>query len=204
MKTQKGISTIAGITIFIVVAAFAFGGVFAYEYYLKSQIPNPNDQQNPNDQNQTACTTDAKICPDGSSVGRSGPNCEFTACPIVNQTAEWKTFTSDKYSFEIKFPINEMLSQDDISMQERDFYKDSSYKEIFVAMLKYGCDLYVYPNIDDNFLSIIKDTKTYQLSILEHDGKKYYIGYRAASSAVRESDCISAYNQILPTFKFTN
>ena len=27
------------------------------------------------------CTMDAKLCPDGSSVGRSGPNCEFAPCP---------------------------------------------------------------------------------------------------------------------------
>lgn len=27
------------------------------------------------------CTMDAKLCPDGSSVGRTGPNCEFAACP---------------------------------------------------------------------------------------------------------------------------
>lgn len=28
-----------------------------------------------------ACQMDAKICPDGTSVGRSGPNCEFEPCP---------------------------------------------------------------------------------------------------------------------------
>ncbi len=28
-----------------------------------------------------ACTLDAKICPDGSAVGRVGPNCEFAPCP---------------------------------------------------------------------------------------------------------------------------
>lgn len=28
-----------------------------------------------------ACTMDAKICPDGSAVGRVAPNCEFAACP---------------------------------------------------------------------------------------------------------------------------
>src|SRR3989344_288898 len=28
-----------------------------------------------------ACTMEAKLCPDGSYVGRTGPNCEFTACP---------------------------------------------------------------------------------------------------------------------------
>jgi hypothetical protein len=30
---------------------------------------------------QKACTTEAKLCPDGSAVGRSGPNCEFAPCP---------------------------------------------------------------------------------------------------------------------------
>jgi hypothetical protein len=28
-----------------------------------------------------ACTMDAKVCPDGSYVGRVGPACEFAACP---------------------------------------------------------------------------------------------------------------------------
>lgn len=27
------------------------------------------------------CTQEAKLCPDGSYVGRTGPNCEFTLCP---------------------------------------------------------------------------------------------------------------------------
>jgi len=30
--------------------------------------------------NQTACTLEAKLCPDGTSVGRSGPSCAFAAC----------------------------------------------------------------------------------------------------------------------------
>lgn len=34
----------------------------------------------PSDQ-PIACSTEAKICPDGSGVGRTGPNCEFAACP---------------------------------------------------------------------------------------------------------------------------
>ncbi len=29
----------------------------------------------------SACTEDAKICPDGSAVGRTGPNCTFAPCP---------------------------------------------------------------------------------------------------------------------------
>ncbi len=30
-----------------------------------------------------ACTEEAKMCPDGSSVGRTGPACAFTACPTT-------------------------------------------------------------------------------------------------------------------------
>ncbi len=33
-------------------------------------------------QKPKACTKEAKICPDGSAVGRTGPNCEFTPCPL--------------------------------------------------------------------------------------------------------------------------
>lgn len=35
-----------------------------------------------------ACTQEAKICPDGSAVGRTGPNCEFAECPIIATTSE--------------------------------------------------------------------------------------------------------------------
>lgn len=32
-----------------------------------------------------ACTQEAKICPDGSAVGRVGLKCEFTACPEIEK-----------------------------------------------------------------------------------------------------------------------
>jgi len=37
---------------------------------------------------KVACTMEAKMCPDGSAVGRTGPNCEFAPCPtpIEGQT----------------------------------------------------------------------------------------------------------------------
>jgi hypothetical protein len=31
-----------------------------------------------------ACTMEAKICPDGTSVGREGPSCAFSPCPASN------------------------------------------------------------------------------------------------------------------------
>lgn len=33
------------------------------------------------DEPMVACTMDARECPDGSYVGRVGPNCEFAPCP---------------------------------------------------------------------------------------------------------------------------
>ena len=35
-----------------------------------------------------ACSMEAKICPDGTAVGRSGPDCQFTPCPISTTTPE--------------------------------------------------------------------------------------------------------------------
>ncbi len=36
------------------------------------------------DSGSVVCTMEAKICPDGSAVGRAGPKCEFAKCPEVS------------------------------------------------------------------------------------------------------------------------
>ena len=33
------------------------------------------------------CTEEAKVCPDGSTVAREGPDCEFPACPGEDEAA---------------------------------------------------------------------------------------------------------------------
>lgn len=57
---------------------------------------------------QIACTQEAKICPDGSSVGRTGPACEFAACPVfapaVDETTDWKTATDAQTGDTFKYP----------------------------------------------------------------------------------------------------
>ncbi len=37
-----------------------------------------------------ACTMEAMVCPDGSAVGRTGPNCAFAPCPTP-ATAQTQT-----------------------------------------------------------------------------------------------------------------
>lgn len=41
------------------------------------------------------CTMEAKICPDGSSVGRTGLNCEFAPCPLPLPTIPVATPSSN-------------------------------------------------------------------------------------------------------------
>ena len=50
-----------------------------------------------------ACTMEAKICPDGSAVGRTGPNCEFALCPQSKTDFSWK-FTEVESKNEIDPP----------------------------------------------------------------------------------------------------
>ena len=39
------------------------------------------------------CTAEAKMCPDGSYVGRTGPRCQFAECPSSSGTTVIKTDT---------------------------------------------------------------------------------------------------------------
>lgn len=40
------------------------------------------------DREIVACTMEAKLCPDGSAVGRIGPDCEFAMCPELGREAK--------------------------------------------------------------------------------------------------------------------
>ena len=60
-----------------------------------------------------ACTMDAKMCPDGSYVGRTGPNCEFVCSSSNSSNADLKKFSS---SDEIKeYLKTKTQSQDSFS-----------------------------------------------------------------------------------------
>ncbi len=37
---------------------------------------------------EVACPADALLCPDGSAVGRTGPNCTFAPCPFATEVLE--------------------------------------------------------------------------------------------------------------------
>ena len=43
-----------------------------------------NREQLKEQKKPVACMQESKVCSDGSFVGRTGPNCEFAACPVIN------------------------------------------------------------------------------------------------------------------------
>lgn len=50
------------------------------------------------------CTLEAKLCPDGSYVGRSGPLCEFAKCPVINVPEDWKAVTDTATGITLRYP----------------------------------------------------------------------------------------------------
>lgn len=66
------------IALILIALAFLVGFIFYFFY----PTPQKYDSGEGGGNEPVACTMEAKLCPDGSYVGRAGPNCEFEACPI--------------------------------------------------------------------------------------------------------------------------
>jgi hypothetical protein len=61
------------------------GGFYAYKNNVFGNYAGGDDEG-------VVCTMEAKLCPDGVTyVGRSGPKCEFAACPSVEATSTTTT-----------------------------------------------------------------------------------------------------------------
>jgi hypothetical protein len=75
---------LAGIVLLILLGI----GGFIYRYEVQSAkiqgTPGATSGITSQSNGSEACTQDAKVCPDGSAVGRTGPNCSFAVCPLPN------------------------------------------------------------------------------------------------------------------------
>ncbi len=76
--------------------------------------------QAPITQQPQACTMEAKLCPDGSSVGRTGPNCEFAQCPSVLEGYSTSTGT-------VTIPTDSTLVSDTSNTNTMEFDAQKQY-----------------------------------------------------------------------------
>lgn len=93
-------------------------------------------------QNSKACTQEAKICPDGTSVSRMGTNCEFAPCPGQNvpqtnlpaQTAPMGQngliYANTDYGFKLTLP--EGFEKYKIMVEKEPFEKGKSYVSVML------------------------------------------------------------------------
>lgn len=117
---------------------------------------------------QVVCTQDAKQCPDGSYVSRTGPNCEFASCQeMADETADWKTYRNDKYGFKIQYPTNFSLTEHDyadwISVM-MDGPKDCQ---------KENSEFYCF----DDYVSIEVNSNARNLTLAEFIGENYVVAW---------------------------
>ena len=59
---------------------------------------------------EVACTMEARLCPDGSYVGRVPPRCEFTSCPTVPVTATPTPYADDNVRLSSPLPESVVTS----------------------------------------------------------------------------------------------
>ena len=88
---NKGL-IIAAIILSVLIIAGLITGIFIL-------LPKIYSTPEPAANIPVACTMEAKLCPDGSYVGRTGPNCEFSECPMESG---WKT--SSEQGLEFSYP----------------------------------------------------------------------------------------------------
>jgi hypothetical protein len=85
-----------------------------------------------------ACTAEAKICPDGSAVGRTGPNCEFAACSTANKESDTDdTDNGDQHPNEpvtLNAKINETVSAFGVQITPLEVLEDSRCPEDVVCI----------------------------------------------------------------------
>jgi hypothetical protein len=94
-------SSNSGIVFAAVALAVIIGAIGIYMVLRQPATPSTTTP------GQVACTLEAKLCPDGSSVGRTGPNCEFAQCPgspAPAPSASLKTFTDAAKGVTFQYP----------------------------------------------------------------------------------------------------
>lgn len=180
MSTEKGLAPIVIMMPVAVVVIFCIAGFLAWQQYRTLPAPEP-----------VFCTQDAKQCPDGSYVGRTGPNCEFAVCPVQNTnsvTTDWKTYQNDVYPISFNYPGNWVV--------EKRFSDRSSLPEGLAGFTIY---------LESNKLEAIHidATERWCDDLSESGFTCVPIGPHLVYTISKNEATLEVFNKITPTLKFT-
>ncbi|MFA6254333.1 MAG: hypothetical protein WC640_03780 [Candidatus Paceibacterota bacterium] len=158
------------IIVVVIVLIIVVGVVYWRFKYVFKPIAEPN---------QVACTQEAKVCPDGSSVGRQGPNCEFAACPpsaISEMTkTDWEKYLpSIKSLFTKRFP-NEQVEEGSRSMEILKAFKISGINFSLVTLGTGGA------STDEEILVALIDNQIKIVDVVNSDNTTQTIFLSGAS-----------------------
>lgn len=172
---QKGFAHLLVIILVIGIVVLAAVGIL----FWRKSLPIPITQK--------ACTQEAKICPDGSSVGRTGPDCQFAACPSVKPTQTpvasssadilvWKTYTGENYSFQ--YPADWILNDNSGYLESVNVENPKKTVNLLISNGQYPYGFGAEQDVVINNLAIFVDGKTYQVKELVTAGKKAYVDFK--------------------------
>lgn len=128
--------------VFIILGIIFFG--------IRGGITRINSAKTPTIPDGVACTMEAKMCPDGSYVGRVGPSCQFAACPVtgtphtpvtttyntsIGQVAGSSLFNIAPFEIveESRCPIDvQCIQQGTVRVKAHVFHNGTTTDEIFI------------------------------------------------------------------------
>lgn len=117
-----------GFLIFILLIILMVAGYFRYKFLSSGSSPR-------------GCTTEARICPDGSAVGRSGPKCEFEACPTSKPSSAPTVIEKGTVSGRLCYPSS-FLPPGEIVAKDLDSGK--TYTQDYVGSMAGGKLTYTF------------------------------------------------------------
>lgn len=217
MKLPKELNTVTPLSKSLAIVLFIVLPIVGF--FLGMRYQDLMDFTNKDkDNSEKACTLEAKMCPDGSAVGRTGPNCEFSACPSPNpsdKTANWITYKSSLIGVELKFPPTWTADEKDETVNNYVFIKDiASNSEVTIfknyiggaaGFREYKEDIELeIAGIKTKKIYFTEDTESQNISAfinLEYNQNKYLI---IGKWRINDTTTEKTIDQILATFKFTD
>lgn len=188
-KMSKKISTEIAMGIILIVAIIVGGLIWIgnkKQDNITSQAPNTLNSI------EKKCSQELKICYDGTSVKKTGSNCEFAECPEI----KLNKFCHSSYSICFDYPADAYVMSDEYATDEKEacnFHVGKWAGEVFMEFD--GCNFFSKYKLSDK----LKDIQKVALEVWEEE--KNYNNPHVKKNVVSEVEEIAVGNK--KAYKFS-